>query len=507
MATADGNAPDDAGVENSPLTLDAYRRRAERVYKTYAQQLSERFDWLDPKFFRADDLKKVLETDVQQLLGILEKAGRWIPEQDAKLAALEELLTKRHPKDKVLIFTQFADTAQYLGQQLQKRGLNRLAVATADSADPVVLARRFSPSTNGGLRPGEEELRVFIATDVLAEGQSLQDCHLVVNYDLPWAIIRLIQRAGRVDRIGQRHNIITVYSFLPVEGVERIICLRQRLFQRLQQNQEVIGTDETFFGEEGANKLRNLYTEKAGTLDDDSSDEDIDLSSLALEVWNSASQEDQKAAAALPPIVSATRALAETADPTEHLPGVITYLRYPDGTDALVRVDERGNLVSQSLSAIFRTAACAPDTPLLPRAENHHDLVACCVEIVMKEQEAFGGQLGSLRSVRRRLYERLKRYREVLVGAHGRASSEETLKQLDRVLDRIWRYPLKESARATISRQMRLGITDEALLDLVIRRAMDDHLCEVTEEEETSHSEPRIICSMGLVRASFTQQA
>lgn len=93
---------------------------------------------------------------------------------------------------------------------------------------------------------------------------------------------------------------------------------------------------------------------------------------------------------------------------------MITYLRYPDGTDALVRVDEHANLISQSLSAIFRAAACAPDTPPLPCAENHHDLVARCVEIVMKEQETFGGQLGSLRSVHRKLYERLKHYRDRL---------------------------------------------------------------------------------------------
>jgi superfamily II DNA or RNA helicase len=116
---------------------------------------------------------------------------------------------------------------------LKARGFEGLAVVTNGTADPVALARRFSPSTNGGLRSGETELRVLIATDVLAEGQNLQDAHLIVNFDLPWAIIRLIRRAGRVDRIGQKHDTITVYSFLPADGVERIIGLRQRLFHRL----------------------------------------------------------------------------------------------------------------------------------------------------------------------------------------------------------------------------------------------------------------------------------
>jgi len=479
------------------LTLEDYKARAERAYQSYRQQASSRFDWLDARFF-SPDLKQSLRDDAQALLDVLVRAGKWAPEHDAKLAVLTELLTGQHPDDKVLVFTQFADTAVYLYEQLVRRGVKDIAVVTNQTADPVALARRFSPGTNGGLPPGETELRILVATDVLAEGQNLQDGHIVVNFDLPWAIIRLIQRAGRVDRIGQNHDTITAYSFLPADGVERIIRLRQRLFHRLQQNQEVIGTDETFFGEEAARKLRDLYTEKSGVLDDDQSDEDIDLSSLALQVWNSASAEDQKAAAALPPIISATRALPETADPAQHPPGVIAYLRYPDGADALVRLDEHGELVSQSLSTIFRAIACAPDTPPLERTENHHDLVARCVEIATEEQTAIGGQLGSLRSVRRRLYDQLKRYREQHQ-AKPTLFSKETMGQLDSVLDLLYNYPLKRGAQEAISRQMRLGITDEALLELVWRRVQDDNLCEISGEEVRPPAEPRLICSMGLV--------
>ncbi|GIV57073.1 MAG: hypothetical protein KatS3mg040_1841 [Candidatus Kapaibacterium sp.] len=92
----------------------------------------------------------------------------------------------------------------------------------------------------------------------------------------------------------------SVYSFLPADGVERIIRLAPGAFPiGCQQNQEVIGTDETFFGEEAANKLRDLYTEKAGRRSTMTHpDEDIDLASLALQVWNSASADDPKEAAA-----------------------------------------------------------------------------------------------------------------------------------------------------------------------------------------------------------------
>ena len=168
---------------------------------------------------------------------------------DNKLQALLGLVGKVHPTEKVLIFTQFADTANYLSRELAAVKLKDFACATGSVENPASLAYRFSPKSNEWETKvkNEGELRVLIATDVLSEGQNLQDGHIVVNYDLPWAIIRLIQRAGRIDRIGQSANKILVYSFLPAEGVERIIALRTRLRARLHENAEVVGTDEAFF--------------------------------------------------------------------------------------------------------------------------------------------------------------------------------------------------------------------------------------------------------------------
>ncbi len=500
VADGDNRAEEAENLEATETGKGAwsdYEKRAVKLYRLYNSQYPDRFTWLDAKFFQPQ-LAETLRSDAEALFRVLECAGEWNPDADAKLQALFELVAKRHRRDKVIVFTQFADTALYLYKQLCTTGVEDIAVLTNQVGDPVELVRRFSPSTNGGLRSGETELRVLIATDVLAEGQNLQDAHIVVNYDLPWAIVRLIQRAGRVDRIGQRHETILVYSFLPADGVERIIRLRQRLTHRLRQNQEVIGTDESFFGEEAVVRLRDLYTEKAGTLDDEGADEDIDLSSLALQVWNSASEKDRKAALDLPPIVSATRALSETEVGAHHPPGAVAYLRYPNGDDTLIRVDEQGNLVSQSLSAIFRDIACSPDVPTLERTENHHELVTRCVQIATEEQTTSGGQLGSLRSVRRKLWEHLNKYRNQLQ-THPNALSSEQQQRLDYVLDLLWRYPLKSAAREAISRQMRLRISESALLDLVFRRAQDGALCEVGEETLTELPGPQIICSLGLV--------
>jgi superfamily II DNA/RNA helicase len=162
---------------------------------------------------------------------MLQQCGAWDPERDAKLKTLVRLITHTHRGKKLIIFTQFADTVHYLAAQLQACGVHHLAAVTGATDNPTQVAWRFSPVSNSKrtqVAP-DQEIDVLIATDVLSEGQNLQDAAIVVNYDLPWAVIRLVQRAGRVDRIGQQAETILCYSFLPADGVERIIRLRARV--------------------------------------------------------------------------------------------------------------------------------------------------------------------------------------------------------------------------------------------------------------------------------------
>lgn len=216
----DWEADDEAEFTEEQLTAQTeadYCHRAAAVYAEYASRYQRRFKWLRPKLFKAS-LKKDLLADAQGLIGLLRECGDWEAQKDQKLAALVELLGQVHPQEKVLIFTQFADTVHYLTAQLKGWGIEGVAGVTGNSPNPAEMAWRFSPASNGkGISP-EDELRVLIATDVLSEGLNLQDCAIIVNYDLPWAIIRLIQRAGRVDRIGQTAEKILCYSFLPAGG-------------------------------------------------------------------------------------------------------------------------------------------------------------------------------------------------------------------------------------------------------------------------------------------------
>ena len=346
------------------------------------------------------------------------------------------------------------------------------------------------PTANVTQVSPEEELRVLISTDVLSEGQNLQDCAIVVNFDLPWAIIRLIQRAGRVDRIGQQAQNILCYSFLPAEGIERLIRLRARVRTRLNENAEVVGTDEAFFEDEDTRAVHDLYNEQAGILDGDD-DAEVDLASYAYQIWNNATDGNpalKKAIEEMPAVVHSSKA-NQTAPPRPD--GALVYLRTAHDNDALVWLDREGRSVTESQFDILRAAHCRPDTPALPRHQTHHALVRQAAQSAASHERQVGGQLGRPSGARFRTYDRLKNYAEKVRGTIFDSDP------LRRAVDDIYRHPLRQSAIDTLNRQLRSGIADEDLAGLVIEMREDDRLCIVHGEQE--RREPRIICSLGLI--------
>ncbi len=479
---------DDTSSQFVSYTTDAFNEKAAGIYHLYTTQYRSRFRWIRPDLFH-QSLQKDLTDDARALLEVLQQYGTWDAEKDAKLNELENLLTQSHPDDKVLVFTQFADTVRYLNDALLERGIAQIEEVTGDTSDPTELARRFSPLSNNR-QNRQNELRVLISTDILSEGQNLQDCAIVVNYDLPWAIIRLVQRAGRVDRIGQEAENILCYSFLPAEGVERIINLRARVRARLHQNAEVVGTDEAFFEDDrNEQAILDLYNEQAGLLDDEL-DNDVDLASYAYQIWKNAITEDPQLEgiiSELPSVVYST----QSHSPTDAEPeGALIYMRTGEENDALAWVDREGQSVTESQFAILQAAVCDPDTPAMSPLENHHDLVRKGTALMITEERSIGGGLGRPSGARFRAYQRLTQYAEDV---------QEMLfntQELRRAIEDIYRYPLRQGATDILNRQLRSGISDRGLAELVIDLRNEDRLCIVQEERQTR--EPQIICSLGL---------
>ena len=473
-------------------TEDDYKTHAEKIYNIYASEYKSRFKWLRPSLF-SKELAKDLADDANSFLSILKDCGQWDSKKDTKLEALFKLIENTHPNEKILIFSQFADTVRYLEVQLNLKQVSKLSGVTGDAKNPTAMAWRFSPVSNEKrefISP-ENELRVLIATDVLSEGQNLQDCFVVVNYDLPWAIIRLIQRAGRVDRIGQKAENILCYSFLPAEGVERIIRLRARVRQRLQENAEVVGTDEAFFEDDRNDQaVVDLYNEMSGILDGED-DTEVDLASYAYQIWKNATDADsklKKIIPAMPPVVYSTRALMPERTKPE---GALVYMRTGEGNDALAWINPDSESVTESQFEILRAAKCSPNTDAIPRHENHHELVTKGVELLIEEERQVGGQLGRPSGARFRTYERLKDYASEVEG-----TLFET-RDLLRAINEIYRYPLRQAAIDTLNRQLRSGISNMALAELVIALRDEDRLCIIHDDTKKAY-EPKIICSMGL---------
>ena len=487
----DDEQEDEVQETGGARTAAGFEARAAAVYAEYEGRYRRRFKWLRSDLFLGS-LESELQVDSNALLDLLQTYGAWDPHHDAKLDALHTLLTETFPDRKVLVFSQFADTVFYLEAQLKRRGVQALAGVTGNSADPTQLAWQFSPHSNQ--RPGqgqpEHEFRILVATDVLSEGQNLQDCHVVVNYDLPWAIIRIIQRAGRVDRIGQKAEEILCHSFLPADGVERIINLRNRVRTRLRENAEVVGADEAFFEDESDSQtIVNLYNERAGILDGDP-DGEVDLASHAYQIWKNATSADprlEKAVADLPDVVFSSRQHTPIAQRPE---GVLVFMRTADGNDALAYVDREGRSITESQLEILSAAECKSDTAAQPHHESHHQLVVEGVRHVVREEKRVGGQLGRPSGARFRTYTRLKQYADAIKGQLF------DVEALHKAIDDIYRYPLRPSAVDTLNRQLRSGVDDAQLAEIVMSLREEDRLSLTGDDVEVQ--EPQIICSLGL---------
>ncbi|MBU0560453.1 MAG: DEAD/DEAH box helicase family protein [Bacteroidetes bacterium] len=474
---------------HSYLTEKQFFEHAAIIYQQYNEKYKTRFDWIRERLFK-DDLLKSLKNDCERLFRILEFGKDWKPSEDRQLNALYNLCYKKHKAEKVLIFTQYADTAYYIAEEFKKRKAKSTECVTGDNEDPTKFAYRFSPISNDkqGIKNTNQEIRVLISTDVLSEGQNLQDAHIVINYDLPWAIIRLIQRAGRVDRIGQKAEEILCYSVLPEDGLEQIINLRRRLGQRIGENAEVIGSDETFFEGDPVN-IADLYNERSGILDDD--DGEVDLSSYAYQIWQNAIDEDpqlKKIIPDLPDVVYATKEL----DGSEKDESVIVYARTYDDNDILSLVNRDGKLVTNSQFRILKAAACDKDVEPLTKIANHHKLVERGIENIKDIDSKIGGQLGRKTGARYRVYKRLDNYYE---------DNKDTLfvnDSIKRAIEDIYKYPLKEFARETFNRQLKSGISDEDLANLAASLREEGKLSIIEEDEEVKYKEPKIICSLGL---------
>jgi superfamily II DNA or RNA helicase len=222
-------------------------------------------------------IRERLEADIQSLDDMLgwakivrEESGDAYG-QDAKLAEFKSQLAGELKGQKVLVFTYYEDTARYLHEKLsadtewvELAGQPRLGIISGktDPSSRENIVRRFAPVANTPAdpvtgQPNErelqklraEEIQILISTDVLSEGQNLQDAGVLINYDLHWNPVRMIQRAGRIDRLGTAFETLSIYNCFPEKGLESLLRLVERLQQRIRDIDRTVGLDASVLGE------------------------------------------------------------------------------------------------------------------------------------------------------------------------------------------------------------------------------------------------------------------
>jgi hypothetical protein len=231
---------------------------------------SEKYDFGD---FDVERLRNHIEHDLTIFKEISKLvSGKSIPpSRDAKFLKLKSLIKGESlVKGKLLIFSESAETVDYLYENLNPKEEKEIQKASSGRENKDRLVKLFSPKANNyTLRSNEIEVQMVISTDVLSEGLNLQDCDKVINYDLHWNPVKLIQRFGRIDRIGSTYDKIYGYNFLPETELDKNLGLHEIVHNRIQEIHDTIGEDaEILDGTEKLNPeaMYAIYQEESDKL-------------------------------------------------------------------------------------------------------------------------------------------------------------------------------------------------------------------------------------------------
>ena len=254
------------------------------------QHMLDAVERLDRAAFNVAEMISETFLDLDQIVHFLEEVQKFEPENDDKLKKLVRLLnSKELLGQKVLIFTEFADTARYIKSQLDRAHIDGVVqVDSATKGNRADVIRRFSPyyndtSSSALVEQGQGEIRVLISTDILSEGLNLQDASRMINYDIHWNPVRLMQRIGRVDRrmnpevekklidehpeIASSRGKVSFWNFLPPEELNAILSLYTRVTQKTLLISKTLGIEgrKLFTPEDDYEALKEFNSAYEGT--------------------------------------------------------------------------------------------------------------------------------------------------------------------------------------------------------------------------------------------------
>lgn len=459
------------------------------------RQVSQKYDAAD---FNIHLLQEHIEHDINIFKRILDLVEEITPDKDAKLITLKERLSQTPlSKGKRLVFTQYADTAQYVFDNLVENDeQGDIDVIYSGDKSKTRIVHRFSPRANDYELPdGETELNTVVATDVLAEGLNLQDCDKIINYDLHWNPVRLIQRFGRIDRIGSEHDTIYAYNFLPETGLEKNLGLREKLSHRIQEIHDTIGEDSEILDlSERLNEtaMYAIYERDSGQLPlfEDQEDELIDLNE-AEEFLRQLRKDNPEYYNQITSLRDGVRSAKKS---KEHG----TYIFCKAGNyQQMFLIDAEGELVSRDIQHALNKIQCQPETPTkqLPRRFN---------TTVMRILRLFSEEVKSRRAEQTYGYSlsRGQTYilREIRL-AFSQTEDEDRKNQIN-TLERAFRGPITSALKKELNLLRRNAVSGDALVK-TLGQLYHRHNMQAWQESRIARESelmvPQIICSEALI--------
>jgi len=452
--------------------------------------------------FDVERLRRHVAADVRLLREMLALVQPIAPEHDDKFQALTRRLAEPPMAgNKCLVFTQYADTAAYLYDNLNPgNARDDVEVIYGTEKSKARVVGRFAPRANPEFRPraNDPEIRLLVATDVLAEGLNMQDCDIVINYDLHWNPVRLIQRFGRIDRIGSEHARIWGFNFLPERGIERNLHLTDVLRNRIREIQETIGEDAAILDRTeqlNPDAMYAIYEGRAGQLEgyeaDGQAGEAIDLNE-AEELFRRLRQDDPDEFRRITELRDGIRAGRQS-------PSKARFVFCRSGRfQQLFLVDERGEIVTREIGRVLAAIHATPETPGTPSLPRDHN------ERVMAVKRQFAEEVAHRNAAQQHTRSLTLGQRYVLDELRllfEKTDDEEERERIN-ILDQAFQATPTAAVRRELDYLRRNGIQGTRLVDHLVTVYQQHRLQDrdrAAASEAAAPDIPQVVCSLALV--------
>lgn len=444
-----------------------------------------------------------LENDIEILAQMHALVAPITAEKDDKLQTLKEkLFEKQNPlaRKKCLVFTQFADTAMYLHQHLNPNNDPKIEVIFGTGKNKMKVAARFSPKANPqvNIPANQSEIDLLFSTDVMSEGLNLQDCDRVINYDLHWNPVRLIQRFGRIDRIGSQHEKIYGYNFLPEAGLEAGLGLTEILAHRINEINAILGGDAAILSPKEQLQTEAFIAiyrgENVQQFEDADTDELVDLVE-AEELMRQIRDTDPELFTRISNLSNGVRSARK-----DVRKGAIIHCKAGQ-YQQLYHVDMAGEIIQRNMAETLALLKCDAETKAVNISPVHNQLVNEILEKFNREVEELKAEMKvatPLTNSQSYIIQHLTMYGNTLYNT-------EEITRIGMLAEYI-KQPPTYLVKQEYNQIHKAKLVGKTLVDtverLVARYNLDRNFDEADRAEINEELDAHIICSLGLISDS-----